>query len=213
MSDPQPTAIPMITERKLVNLFPRAGSLDLQAILKGEAVMKAAGLLGNANRLAMFLAQTGHESAGFTRRVENLNYSAARLCAVWPSRFASEAAAQAYAHNPSKLADQVYGGRMGNTRPGDGFRYRGRGYIQLTGREAYRAVGALVDQPFEENPDLVAQPAGALLAACGYWTHRRLNLLCDQGDIRKVTSVINGGLNGLDDRRALFALAKALISG
>ena len=162
-------------------------------------------------RCHFFLAQLGHESSGLQAREECLSYSAARLVQVWPNRFPSLAAAQPYARDPEKLAESVYGGRMGNNRPGDGFRYRGRGYIQLTGRDAYRQVGQLAGLPLEERPDLANEPAHALAVACAFWQWKRLNPLCDQGDFAGVTRRINGALVGLQDRFAWLERAQRCV--
>ena len=166
---------------------------------------------GNAGRLQMFLAQIGHESAGLRIQQENLNYSAARLRQVWPGRFRSAAAAAAYAGRPEALANLVYGGRMGNREPGDGFRYRGRGYIQLTGREAYREVGRRCGLKLEDQPDLALDPLHALPIACGFWDWKALNPLCDSGDFVAVTKRINGGTVGLEDRYAWLARVRAAL--
>ncbi|MVN88973.1 glycoside hydrolase family 19 protein [Deinococcus sp. HMF7620] len=162
-------------------------------------------------RLGMFLAQWGHES-NFVVQSENLNYSAERLCQVWPNRFPNMAAARPYARNPQALANKVYNGRMGN-RAGsnDGWTFRGRGWPQLTGRDGYRAYGRLVGLDLEGNPDLLLRPE-ASAAVCGaFWTHKRLrsdprsaNQMADQGDMVSVTLLINGGENGLQDRLARY---------
>jgi putative chitinase len=175
----------------------------------------AATLAGIATppRLCHWLAQLAHESAGLVRRVENLNYSAERLRQVWPRRFPDAETAADYAHQPERLANLVYGGRMGNTLPGDGWRYRGRGLIQLTGRDAYRAVGRLVALDLEGEPDLVLGDAGAAEAAGGFWTWKALNLLADRDDLAAITRAVNGGLNGLADRAAWLTKARAIWSG
>jgi putative chitinase len=169
---------------------------------------------GMDNRLPYFLANVGHESGGCTITHENLNYStAARLCAVWPSRFPTEASAQPYVNNPEALANNVYAGRMGNTQPGDGYIYRGRGYIQLTGRDAYTAVGKAAGLDLVNSPDLAAAPENALRVACGFWAWKGLNPICDTGDFNAVVKKINGGLNGLDDRNAWLAKVRKVLAG
>lgn len=151
-------------------------------------------------RLGMFLAQWAHES-NFICQSENLNYSAARLCQVWPKRFPNQSTAQPYANNPQALANKVYNGRMGNRLgSNDGWTYRGRGWPQLTGRDGYRTYGKLIGQPLEEQPNLMLQ-AEVSAAVCGaYWHTRGLNRHADKGDMIAVTRGINGGENGLDDR-------------
>jgi len=163
-------------------------------------------------RLAAFLAQTGHESAGFTRTKENLNYSASGLLDTWPSRFTS-VSAPLYARQPERIANYVYGGRMGNTAPGDGWNYRGRGLIQTTGKANYEAVTeALLEHiktvpDFVEHPEILEQPRWAALSAGSYWNDHELNALADAGHFDRITKVINGGQNGREDRVARFLRA------
>lgn len=157
-----------------------------------------------------FLGQVLHESAGLTRFSENLNYSAERLCDVWPTRFPTIEAARPYARNPESLANKVYGGRMGNTEPGDGWRYRGRGPIQLTGKDNYRAVGDLMGQDLVGLPELMEQPRYALEAAIAWWEDRIPDSML--GDTEKVSRRVNGGLIGLADRIELTHAAGAALA-
>lgn len=157
-----------------------------------------------------FLGQVIHESFGLTRLVENLDYSAARLVQVWPGRFPTLAAAAPFAHNPEALANRVYGGRMGNVQPGDGWRYRGRGPIQLTGRDNYIVVGDLVGQDLVVLPELMEQPHYALEATIAWWEERIPDSIV--GDPEKVTRRVNGGLVGLAEREHLTAEAKAALA-
>jgi putative chitinase len=152
-------------------------------------------------RVAHFLAQIAHESAGLAAITENLNYSADRLVAVFPKYFPTLISAQPYARKPQKIANKIYGNRMGNgdELSGDGWKYRGRGFIQLTGRNNYRQYG------YEDNPDVI-DPADS---AAWYWSTRALNPLADQDDVVSITKKINGGLNGLDDRKSRLAKIKA----
>lgn len=158
-----------------------------------------------------FLAQIGHESAGLQIQQENLHYSAARLRQVWPGRFRSDATAAAFANKPEALANLVYGGRMGNHEPGDGWRYRGRGYIQLTGREAYREVGRRTGLKLEDQPDLALDLSHALHIACGFWDWKAINPICDTGDFVAVTKRINGGTVGMEDRLVWLARVKVVL--
>lgn len=163
-------------------------------------VVRRYGIDVTPERLGMFLAQWAHES-NFVAQSENLNYSAERLCAVWPGRFPTLASAQPYAGNPQALANRVYNGRMGN-RPGSnhGWTYRGRGWPQLTGRDGYRAYGQLVGHDLEGNPNLMLR-ADVSAAVCGaFWDAKGLNRHADAGDMITVTRAINGGENGLEDR-------------
>lgn len=157
-----------------------------------------------------FLGQVLHESAGLTRFSENLNYSAGRLCKVWPSRFHTLADARPYERSPEALANRVYGGRMGNTEPGDGWRYRGRGPIQLTGKDNYRAVGDLMGQDLVGLPELMEQPRYALEAAIAWWEDRIPDSML--GDTEKVSRRVNGGLIGLADRIELTHAAGAALA-
>ena len=108
--------------------------------------------------------------------------------------------AKKYERNPEKLANFVYGGRMGNVNPGDGYKFRGRGYIQLTGRETYREVGKIAGLDLENDPELASKPENAIRIACAFWTWKKINPTCDTGDFTAVTKKINGGTNGLTDR-------------
>ncbi|MCI0562000.1 MAG: glycoside hydrolase family 19 protein [Nitrososphaera sp.] len=162
--------------------------------------------LGTKKQLAAFLAQVDHESAGFTRLEENLNYSAKRLCAVWPRRFPTLDAAKPYARHPERLANKIYSGRMGNGPEvsGDGYRYRGRGFLQLTGRDNYTRCGADLDKPFVSQPHLVALPAYAVGTAIWFWKTNGCGVLAEREDMPALTKRINGGLNGLEERIKLY---------
>lgn len=172
-------------------------------------------------RLAAFLAQIGHESAGLSRTVENLNYSAQGLLRTWPSRFNAQTAA-AMARKPEAIANHVYGGRMGNgpEGSGDGWRYRGRGLIQVTGKANYEAITELLVSlnPPQAVPDFVLQPEllelpkWAALSAAAFWHDHELNELADRGDMDRMTRVINGGSNGLPDRKARYARALRVLA-
>jgi len=152
-----------------------------------------------------FLGQILHESAGLTQFTENLRYSPQRLCQVWPSRFPTLAAAMPYAYNAEALANKVYGARMGNTAPGDGWRYRGRTPIQLTGKDNYAYVGRLMGLDLVATPELLEQPDNALQASILWWEDRIPDAMI--GDPEKVTRSVNGGLTGLADRVRLTELA------
>jgi putative chitinase len=167
-------------------------------------------------RLAHFVAQLGHESGGFSRVEENLNYTAVRIREVWGERFATNAMAEPYARNPIALANLVYASRNGNgpVASGDGWTYRGRGLIQLTGRRNYRAAGAALGIPLEADPEQARSPWNACLIAGWFWQQAKCNAAADRGEagLAAVTRAINGGQTGLQDRanryeRALAALA------
>ena len=191
----------MLTLPQLRSLYGDAPPEHLAAFARqAPAAFRRARLDAAPQRSHFFLAQLGHESDGLRMREERLDYSVARLMQVWPRRFPTPEAARPYARNPEALANHVYAGRMGNDRPGDGYRYRGRGYIQITGREAYRAMGRRTGLPLEEQPELAGSPDHALAIACAFWAWKGLNRLCDAGDFTALTRRINGGLVGLQDR-------------
>lgn len=166
----------------------------------------AAHLALNPRVVPYFLGQVLHESANLTRVEELLNYtSAARLCAVWPRRFPTTASAEPYVRNPERLANLVYGKRMGNTEPGDGWRYRGRGLIQVTGRANYEAVGKAIGLDLLADPDMLKQPDIALRASLAWWS---INVPSNViGDVERITRIVNGGNAGLDERKHITALA------
>ena len=153
-------------------------------------------------RQAAFIGQCAHESANFKTLEENLNYSAEGLMRVWPSRFPTLEAAQPYHRNPEKIANRVYGGRMGNgpEETGDGWLYHGRGLIQLTGKDNYKMAGDALDMDFVHSPDYVLVPKYAALTAGWFWNKRGLNKEADAKDYTAMTRKINGGVIGLDDR-------------
>ena len=155
-------------------------------------------------RRAHFLAQLAHESGGFTRLVENLNYSADGLRRTWPARFDAATAAE-YARKPERIANKVYADRLGNgdEASGDGWRFRGRGYIQLTGRANYADYSHKLfgDYRLVKSPELAADPKVAIQLAGEYWKAKGLNALADKGDLNGITRKINGGLIGIEGRR------------
>jgi putative chitinase len=158
--------------------------------------------INTPERQAAFIGQCAHESGSFKTLQENLNYSAKGLNATWPSRFPSEEAAQPFHRNPEKIANKVYSGRMGNTDEGDGWKYRGRGLIQLTGKDNYRLASDALGVDFVANPDLVLTREYAALTAAWYWNKRGLNKEADAKDFTGMTKKINGGTIGLADRVA-----------
>ena len=155
-------------------------------------------------RLAHFLAQCHHESARFNVVEENLNYSAEGLRRTFKKYFTLEQANE-YAHNKVKIASRVYANRMGNgdEESQEGWLYRGRGYIQLTGKDNYAAFNDQVPEDILKNPDLVATQY-PMLSAAWFWDHNNINDLCDNETIEDVTRKVNGGLNGIVDRSRLF---------
>jgi putative chitinase len=166
-------------------------------------------LSAGAAELDDFLGQICHESGMLERVEENLNYSAERLMAVWPKRFPTVGSAVAFARNPEDLANKVYGGRLGNVDPGDGWRYRGRGLLQVTGRDNYAAVGKVLGLDLLADPGLLAQPEIALRASIAWWEGNVPDSV--MGDIVRVTKRVNGGTIGLQHRQEVTAKAGAAL--
>jgi putative chitinase len=166
-------------------------------------------------RQAMFLSQLAHESGNFKFVVENLNYSADALRRVFGKYFPTEELANQYARQPERIANRVYASRMGNgdEASGEGWKYRGRGLIQLTGKDNYASFSMQADNNALVEPDLVAQPELAVDSAGWFWTTNRLNQLADTGDVKAVTRRINGGFNGLADREAKYNKLIVLLGG
>jgi len=153
-------------------------------------------------RVAAFLAQCAHESGSFVFLQENLNYKAESLMRVWPKYFPNMDIARQYAHKPEMIANRAYGGRMGNgpEETGDGWKFCGRGLIQLTGRNNYQSFADSIETPIEDIPHFLATFEGAVQSACWFWENNNLNKWADQGDMLTLTKKINGGTLGLDDR-------------
>jgi putative chitinase len=164
-------------------------------------------------RQAAFIGQCMHESAGFKTLEENLNYSAKALMNTWPSRFPDLNTAMIYERQPEKIANKVYGGRMGNAdeSSGEGWKYRGRGIKQLTGKENYERCGSSLGVDLVSDPDLLLDPKYAALSAGWFWNKHNLNDLADKGDIETMTKRINGGLLGLDARKAAIQKAEFVL--
>lgn len=158
--------------------------------------------INTPRRLAAFIAQCAHESGNFRILRENLNYKAASLMKTWPNRFPSMEIAQQYANKPEKIANKVYANRMGNRdeASGDGWRYLGRGLIQLTGKENYQWFAASLEMDVDDLPEYMGTFEGAVQSACFFWEQTGLNKEADAGDIKTMTKKINGGYIGLDDR-------------
>lgn len=207
----------LLVEHQLLQILPNArpvAGIFVPALNRAMARWK----IDSPVRQAAFLAQVGHESGQLRRLVENLNYSAEALVRTWPSRFTAKNAG-AYARQPEKIANRVYGGRMGNGQEtsGDGWRYRGRGSIQLTGRDNYRAAGQALGLPLLENPELLEQPEHAAQSAAWWWATHGLNELADAGRFSDIGSIINTGQpgrvpHGANERKALYDLAVRVLA-
>ena len=185
-----------------------------------------------AKRIAAFIAQVGHESGHLTRLVENLNHSADGLAKTWPSRFAEPDGKGGYVKvqvagkvrnkpnslalsvesKPEQIANIAYGNRMGNTAPGDGWKYRGRGLIQITGKNNYRACGEAQGLDLIAQPELLEKPQHACMSAAWFWATNGLNTLADADKFDAITQRINGGQNGAVDRQALYARALKVLA-
>jgi putative chitinase len=199
-----------------MNLDKLKGHVPDTVIAQIPGVMEKFGV-NTPLRLAHFLAQCGHESGGFRLTQENLNYSAKGLMGIFKKYFPTQALADAYARQPQKIANRVYGGRMGNglEATGEGFKFRGRGYIQLTGKQNYTAFDAAVEDDILANPDLVSSKH-ALSSAAWFWKKNGLNLIADTGSstevVTKITKRVNGGTIGLADRIKHFKEYHALLA-
>ena len=167
--------------------------------------------INTPQRQAAFIGQCAHESGNFKTVQENLNYSADGLMKTWPSRFSTIEIANQYARQPAKIAGKVYNGRLGNTSEEEAAKYLGRGLIQLTGRENYANCGLAIGVDLLADPALLLEPRYAALSAGWFWNKKGLNSLADSGDIETMTKRINGGLIGLDDRKAKIAKAEQVL--
>jgi putative chitinase len=172
--------------------------------------------INTPNRIAGFFAQCGHESMNFTVLSENLNYRAETLEKLF-SKYFSKAGRNAadYAKQPEKIANVIYANRMGNgdTASGEAYLFRGRGVIQLTGRDNYSAFALSIKMTLPDVIDYVQTKKGALESACWYWNSRKLNIACDENDIVKMTKLVNGGTIGLEDRRKHYEEALKVLGG
>ena len=226
-SDPSPASgstSGLITKvlAALEHVAPQARDNYLEAIRQGTALFEQHGIT-TPQRMAHFLAQAMQETGSFTVRRESMSYSVPRMLEIFGdghhSAKITAAEAPGLAHNEQKLAERVYGlgnphkaAELGNTQAGDGFRYRGNGVLQTTGRGAHHRMGQACGVDFEGDPDLVTAPEHALKPALQEWSDGNLNHFADQNDIRTITLRINGGLNGFDGRKAFFAQLLPLVS-
>jgi putative chitinase len=194
----------VINRAQLDHHWPKASDALRDGIIANQAEAYTLADLTTPRRLAHFWAQVSHESGGGATLEENLNYSAKRMMQVWPSRFHTELEAQPFAHNAKALGIKVYGGRLGNrAAPStDGYDYRGRGGLQITGQDNYRAIGLICGLDLVAHPELTIAPDGFLMVACAVWKSHGCNPFASADDLRGVTRKINGGLIGLDSRAA-----------
>jgi putative chitinase len=203
----------MISEDKLKELIPKnkyvpQWSKALNLILPDYEI-------NSTLRIAAFLAQCIHESGGFIFLTENLNYKAESLMRVWPRHFPTLEIAKSYERNPQKIANKAYANRMGNgdENSGDGWRYCGRGLIQLTGKSNYQAFADSIETSLQDIPEYLQTFEGAVQSACWFWETNNLNVLADKKDILGLTKKINGGTIGLDDRIKHYEHALHVLGG
>lgn len=194
----------MITQEELKKHYPTSNEKVVKALVENLKLLADKYGVNTPLRLSHFLAQTAHESGGFRVIEENLNYSADGLNKIFPKYFKNAGRdAQAYHRQPEKIANIVYASRMGNgdTASGDGYKFRGRGLIQLTGRSNYTNFAKDSGIQVEEAVAYLATPQGAVESAAWYWSKNGLNALADKDDVTAVTKKINGGTIGLEDRK------------
>ncbi|MDC9835135.1 peptidoglycan-binding protein [Rhizobium binxianense] len=198
----------IVTFERITKFSPRArGDLAL-AIARLWKDPPPAELV-NPIRVQHFMAQIATETGGFVVIEENLNYSAERLLKVFPTRVTPQQA-QRLAHRPELIANHVYGGRLGNDQPGDGWRFRGSGFMQLTGRGNFEARGKLLNKPLGKTPELVRQPETGFETATAYWAARNINVQADLDNIKTVRKLVNGGSIGLPESKIWLARAKRI---
>jgi putative chitinase len=192
----------MVTFEQLNDFFDNTDEEIVQAFVEPLNDAMEEFEINTPQRIAMFLAQVGHESGGLTHRKENLNYSADGLRKIFPKYFKTRDANE-YHRQPEKIANVVYSGRMGNgdEASGDGWKFCGRGLIQLTGRTNYTAFAEYMSMSVEEVVDYLETEEGAAMSAGWFWDSRDLNQWADKGDVLTVTKKINGGTIGLEDRK------------
>ena len=199
-----------ITVQQLLQILPNAGQVAGVFVPVLNTAMSRYQIVG-LKRVASFIAQVGHESGQLTHLVENLNYSADALRKTWPSRF-DACLASAVARKPEQIANIAYGNRMGNTGPGEGWMYRGRGLIQITGRANYQLCGDALALDLINHPELLEKPQHACISAAWFWATNGLNTLADAGKFEAITQRINSGQNGAADRHALYARALKVLA-
>jgi putative chitinase len=208
-----------ITEEQLAAMLPTNREVAEWCNVLNSALPKYE--INNARRIAAFISQCAHESRDFTAMEENLNYSQQALERVFPRYFgAGKRNAAEYARNPEKIANYVYmdefrskAGALGNVQPGDGWRFRGRGLKQLTGRNNYARFAAAYDMTPEQASDWIETKEGALASALWFWNTNKLNPVADTGDVSALTKRINGGDIGLADRQSRYNVAMQALTG
>jgi putative chitinase len=204
----------VITKEQLAQLIPGNPYLDQWCEALNEILPEYG--IDTPQRVAAFIAQCAHESGGFRALKENLNYRPETLRKLFSKYFPTDDLARAYASMPNKqeaIANRIYASRMGNgdEQSGDGFRFCGRGLIQLTGRDNYTFFAGSLDIPVEEAAEYLQTFEGAVQSACWFWETNNLNQYADSGDILTMTKRINGGTIGLEDRKKHYEHAKHVL--
>jgi putative chitinase len=206
----------MVTLELLQKICPKTKKQVLESYIAPlNKVAQAHGILNNHKRVAAFLAQVAHESGGFNFRIENLNYNAKALQLIFKKYYPTEKDALFHERKPELIANKVYASRMGNgdEKSGDGWSYRGRGLIQLTGKENYTKFAESIKKPLTEAVAYLETVEGAVESAAWFWTRNNLNDLCDKDDFLTLTKKINGGTNGLEDRKHHYDIALKALKG
>jgi putative chitinase len=202
--------VTLITGEQLYRLAPNAVSDYLVSFQKSAAILDQCGI-NTPLRVAHFMAQVLHETGGLSIREEDLWYSAEGIVRTWPSRFATIADATPYAHNPKALADKVYNGRLGNvSNTDDGYNYRGRGLLQITGRDSYDSIGSKLTIPLTQAPSLAVSSDYGVAVAANEWQSKGCSILADEDNLKAITIKINGGLIGIDSRAEWLSKTKAV---
>lgn len=201
----------MVTKEQLDKITTRNKNNDALAAALNKYLSKYE--INTVNRIAGFLAQCGHESRDFTVLRENLNYGADGLIATFKKYFPDMATAKKYERKPEAIANRVYANRLGNgpESSGDGWKYRGRGAIQLTGKDNYTRFAAAIDKTVDETIAHLETLDGAIESACWFWKTNKLNVFCDKDDIIGMSKRVNGGTNGLEERKAHYEIAKKVL--
>lgn len=202
----------MITVEQLQKICTSTPKTTLQKFVKPLNTTLKKYNIDTTNRKAAFIAQVAHESGGFVFTIENLNYSAEALLRVFPRHFQNASVARAYARNPEKIANRAYANRMGNgpESSGDGFKFCGRGLIQLTGKSNYEAFAKDFKMTLDEAIKYLETPDGATMSAGWFWDNRDLNRFADTDEIVLISKKVNGGVNGLQERVKYYNLGKTL---
>jgi putative chitinase len=207
----------LLSKEQFIKIFQKGAkhqfqsNLDLLVRYINEAMLSAD--INTPQRIAAFCAQIAVETDELSKLVENLNYSASLLQQFWPKRFPTSKIAQQYAHNPEKIANYVYGSRLGNgpEATGEGWLYRGRGAMQLTGKDNYAIASKLTGIDLIADPTKAIEPSNLFKIATAYWTYNKINEISDTGNIDDVSKKVNGGINGLLDRRSYYGVILGIL--